>query len=146
MGTNLGSTASEPHFLLINPSLNMTSVRDFNQEIKDNSGRNYFYGFDYDVMHPYMISSFKPFFKDGSLLELGSYKGFFTKRLLQHFSDITCVEASSDAILEAKDLLGDNVKFVNSMFEDLVLEHSFNNIILTHVLEHLDDPVGILTE
>ena len=145
METNSGRTASEPHSSLINPSLNMSSFRDFNQEIRDNSGRNYFYGFDYDVMHPYMISSFKPFFKEGSLLELGSFKGFFTERLLHYFSDVTCVEASSDAILEAKGLLGDNVKFVNSMFEDLALERSYNNIVLTHVLEHLDDPVGILS-
>ena len=36
----------------------MTTARDFNQEIIDNSGRAYFYGFDYDVMHPYIIQSF----------------------------------------------------------------------------------------
>ena len=38
-------------------------------------------GFDLDVMHPYMIKSFEPFFNKGSLLELGSYKGDFTGRV-----------------------------------------------------------------
>jgi hypothetical protein len=70
------------------------AIRNFNQEIVDNDGRNYFYGFDYEVMHPYMIRSFKPFFNKGSLLELGSFQG--------------------------------------------------DNIVLTHVLEHLDDPHFVL--
>ena len=72
----------------------MTSKRDFDAEIRDTSGRKYAYGFDLDVMHPYMIRSFEPFFVPGNLLELGSFKGAFTTRLLSHFEDITCVEAS----------------------------------------------------
>ena len=78
----------------------MESTRDFNKETQDNTGRKYFYGFDYDVMHPYMIRSFRPFFRQGSILELGSFKGDFTRRLLEHFDDVTCVEASDTAIAE----------------------------------------------
>ncbi len=55
--------------------------RDYNKEIIDND-RKYGYSFDFDVMHPFMIKSFEPFFnKNGSFLELGCYKGDFTKRL-----------------------------------------------------------------
>jgi GNAT superfamily N-acetyltransferase len=71
----------------------MDKQRDYNVEMKDNEGRRYAYGFDFDVMHPYMVRSFDPYFRPGSLLELGSFKGDFTRRLLQHFSDVTCVEA-----------------------------------------------------
>jgi 2-polyprenyl-3-methyl-5-hydroxy-6-metoxy-1,4-benzoquinol methylase len=91
-----------------------------------------------------MMRSFEPFFKKGNALELGSFKGDFTKRLIQKFSDITCVEASSEAIVEAKKKIGEDVKYVNSLFEQATLPSTYENIILTHVLEHLDDPVYIL--
>lgn len=95
-------------------------------------------------MHPYMIRSFGPFFRPGSLLELGSFKGDFTRRFLPLFDDITCVEASSVAITAAQEKLGDKVKFVHGLFETVMLPRRFDNIVLTHVLEHLDDPVQVL--
>lgn len=119
-------------------------MRNYNKEMVDNAQRNYFYGFDYDVMHPYMLKSFAPFFNQGNLLELGSYKGEFTKRLLETFNDITCVEASSDAIIEAKSKLAGDVVYINECFEKVGLPKKYNNIVITHVLEHLDDPVLIL--
>jgi len=122
----------------------MTLSRDFNNEVKDNAGRLYFYGFDFDVMHPYMIRSFLPFFRKGNLLELGSFKGDFTRRLLGHFEDVTCVEASDLAIKEAKLKLETQVNFFNAMFETVTLPKRYDNIVMTHVLEHLDDPVGVL--
>ncbi len=122
----------------------MIQKRDFNKEIEDNSGRNYFYGFDYEVMHPYMIRSFEPFFLKGNLLELGSYKGDLTRRIMPYFEDITCVEASDIAISDARIRLGDKVNYFNSTFETVALPVCYQNIIMTHVLEHLDDPVAIL--
>jgi 2-polyprenyl-3-methyl-5-hydroxy-6-metoxy-1,4-benzoquinol methylase len=122
----------------------MENKRDYNLESKDNEGRKYGYQFDYDVLHPYMIRSFIPFFKDGSLLELGSFEGEFTKRFVPHFSDITCVEASDAAIEIAKGKLGLQVQFVHSLFEEVTLPKKYDNIVLTHVLEHLDDPIGVM--
>lgn len=118
--------------------------RDFNAEITDNSMRNYAYNFDLDVLHHFMLESFRPFFKKGSLLELGSYKGYFTKRLLTYFDDVTCVEASDDAISDAKNKIGDKVFFANSTFEEVLLPRKYDNIVMTHVLEHLDDPIFVL--
>lgn len=122
----------------------MDSKRDYNVEIVDAIDRKYAYSFDFDVMHPYMIKSFEPFFRQGSLLELGSFKGDFTRRFLSHFDDITCVEASDVAMEEARKKLGNNVKFVNSLFEKAALPTRYDNIVMTHVLEHLDDPVLVL--
>lgn len=122
----------------------MSTPRDYNVEIKDTADHQYAYGFDFDVMHPYMIRSFEPFFRPGSLLELGSFKGDFTRRFLQRFNDITCVEASDEAIEQARRKLGDGVQFVHSMFETATLPRRYDNIVLTHVLEHLDDPVRVL--
>lgn len=122
----------------------MAVGRDYDREIIDNEDRKYAYSFDFDVMHRYMIDSFEPFFRPGSLLELGSFKGDFTRRLSSHFDDITCVEASSTAIEEARAEFGDKVQFVHSRFETVDLPRRYDNIVLTHVLEHLDDPVRVL--
>jgi 2-polyprenyl-3-methyl-5-hydroxy-6-metoxy-1,4-benzoquinol methylase len=78
------------------------------------------------------------------MLELGSFKGDFTRRLLPHFTDITCVEGSGSAIAEARARLGDRVTIHQSFFEDVELPGRFDNVVMTHVLEHLDDPVGVL--
>ena len=122
----------------------MKNKRDYNKELKDTVGRNYANAFDFDVMHPFQLRSFEPFFRKGSLLELGSYKGVFTKRFLPYFDDITCVEASDEAIAIAKGELGNKVKFINSLFEKVTLPTKYDNIILTHTLEHIDEPTALL--
>ncbi len=119
--------------------------RDYNKEMADDASHDYAYSFDFDVMHPFMIKSFEPFFnKGGSFLELGSFKGDFTKKFGKYFDDITCVEASSEAIEEARQKVPSNVKFINEIFENVELPKKYDNIVLTHVLEHLDDPVKVL--
>ena len=120
------------------------SNRDFDKEAQDVPTHKYAYGFDLDVMHPFMIRSFKPFFVKGSLLELGCFKGDFTKRLAEHFDDITCVEASAEALTTARKVMDAKARFVNATFETVQLDRRFDNVILTHVLEHLDDPVSVL--
>lgn len=117
--------------------------RDYNKELNDTTSHKYVYNFDFDVMHNYMIESFKHHFVDGNCLELGSFKGDFTKKLIPYFNDITCVEASNDAIEIAKKDLN-NITFINSLFEEAILPKKYDNIILTHVLEHIDEPVELL--
>lgn len=118
--------------------------RNYNEELKDSFDHKYAYNFDFDVMHPFMIKSFIPFFQHGNVLELGSFKGDFTKRLFPYFNDITCVEASNEAIAVAKKEFDDKVNFVNALFEEVSLPRKYDNVILTHVLEHLDDPCFVL--
>jgi 2-polyprenyl-3-methyl-5-hydroxy-6-metoxy-1,4-benzoquinol methylase len=77
------------------------------------------------------------------MLELGSYKGKFTRRLMSHFTDITCVEASDAAMHEARRSFP-NLAYVNALFEQAQLPRRYDNIVMTHVLEHVDDPVAVL--
>jgi 2-polyprenyl-3-methyl-5-hydroxy-6-metoxy-1,4-benzoquinol methylase len=119
--------------------------RDYNQELKDTSDHKYAYNFDFDVMHHYMIESFNPHFVKGNCLELGSFKGDFTKRLIPYFDDITCVEASDKSIKISKQNLKGNITYFNSLFETVELPKKYDNIILTHVLEHIDNPIGLLS-
>jgi len=120
--------------------------RDYNKELQDTSDHKYAYNFDFDVMHYYMIESFKHHFVEGNCLELGSFKGDFTKRLIPYFDDITCVEASDEAIEISKQKLNNNITYFHSLFETVDLPKKYDNIILTHVLEHIDDPVKLLTK
>ena len=122
----------------------MSAGRDYDVETKDNQDRKYAYGFDFDVMHGYMLRSFEPFFIKGSVLELGSFRGDFTRCLLPYFDDVTCVEASGEAIEDARTKLGNGIDFVHSTFETARLPRRYDNIMLTHVLEHVDDPVALL--
>src|ERR1700674_787850 len=91
--------------------------RNYDRESKDALGHKYAYTFDLDVMHPFMLRSFEPFFNAGSVLELGSFRGDFTKRLAGRFTDITCVEASGDAMAASRATLGDEIRFVQGTFE-----------------------------
>ncbi|HWI17196.1 MAG TPA: class I SAM-dependent methyltransferase [Vicinamibacterales bacterium] len=118
--------------------------RDFDKETRDALGHKYAYTFDLDVMHPFMMRAFEPFFRTGSVLELGSFRGDFTRRLLSRFNDVTCIEASGEAATAARAEFGDRVRIVHDTFEGVSLDRRFDNIVLTHVLEHLDDPVGVL--
>jgi 2-polyprenyl-3-methyl-5-hydroxy-6-metoxy-1,4-benzoquinol methylase len=118
--------------------------RDYNTESKDNTERKYGYTFDYDVLHHYMIKAFFPSIINGNALELGSFEGRFTERLLELFNQVTCVEASDAAATKARVSLGDQVVVHQGLFEEIQLDEKFDNIFLTHVLEHVDDAVGVL--
>jgi len=122
----------------------MKTKRDYNAECTDTKNHKYSYTFDSDIMHPYVLKSFIPFFKKGNVLELGSFRGDFTRRLLPYFNEITCVEASDRAIAVAEKKTGKNVTFIHSTFETAALPAHYDNIILMHTLEHVNDPVLIL--
>ncbi|EAW40379.1 hypothetical protein MGP2080_05255 [marine gamma proteobacterium HTCC2080] len=77
-------------------------------------------------------------------MELGCSKGEFTLHLQQHFDDISCVEASGQAITIARQKLDDKVELHHATFEAATLPRDYNNVVLTHVLEHLDDPVAVM--
>lgn len=117
--------------------------RDYTKETRDNEGRKYAYNFDFDVMHKYMIQTFKPFLKPGNVLELGCFEGAFTKRLQSIFDDITCIEASKEAAEKVHSKIPEAI-VINNTFEEVNLQDQYDNIVMTHVLEHIEDPVRVL--
>lgn len=119
-------------------------MRDFDAELGDSGGHRYAYDFDIDVMHRFKIEAFQPYLRPGRLLELGSHEGDFTQRLLPLVPDITCVDASAVALAVAKERLGDRVAFVHATIEEADGIGRYENVVVTHVLEHLDDPVAAL--
>ncbi|MEZ6129428.1 MAG: class I SAM-dependent methyltransferase [Planctomycetaceae bacterium] len=124
--------------------MNEHPQRDFNAELNDTPQHRYAYQFDLDVMHPFMIRAFEPFFRNGRCLELGSFKGDLTRRLLPYFDQITCIEASDTAISNVPGCVQEQVTTIHSTFETVALPGTYDNIVLTHVLEHIDNPVQVL--
>lgn len=120
------------------------AARNYDEESRDVANHRYAYRFDFDVMHPFVLKSFTPFLRPGPVLELGSYQGDFSARLIECCDDLTCVEASATALAIAEKRLGTNVKLIHGTFDTIQLSRQYDNIVLSHVLEHLDDPVGLL--
>lgn len=118
--------------------------RNYNSELKNTRTHKYAYDFDIKVMHHYMMRTFEPHLRADEALELGSYHGLFTERLLAHFKRVDCVEASAEAISVAKRKVGRRARFINCTFEEVALDRKYESIFMTHVLEHVDDPVAIL--
>lgn len=120
-------------------------MRDLNTEYSDTKDRLYAYNFDY-ILRDYMVKTLKPFFNlKGTALEMGCYKGEFTKTLAAIFEDVTVLEGSSELIKEAKQNINRaHVNFVGGQFETVQLNARFDNIFLIHTLEHIDDPQLVL--
>lgn len=126
------------------------NLRNYDNELNDTEDHKYAYNFDFDVMHPYFIKSSINYVNTSkSCLELGSSRGHFTEILLKYFDSVVCVEASNLAIQDARERLkkyeNKNIKFIHSLFKNFKSE-TFSNIFLTHVLEHLENPVELLKQ
>jgi 2-polyprenyl-3-methyl-5-hydroxy-6-metoxy-1,4-benzoquinol methylase len=119
-------------------------MRNHNEEWRDNAARKYAYDFD-SIIRRYLLETLAPHFRrDGSVLELGCYKGDMTAQILDYFPTLTAVEAASELADAVRERFAQRVKVINATIEAAQLDERFDNIFLVHTLEHLDDPVGVL--
>lgn len=82
---------------------------------------------------------------EGSLLDIGAGTGQFLHHARPFFTAITGTEVSESAAGIAKEKYG--IDLLVGQAEDLNMPHgSFDNITLFHVLEHVPDPVRLLSE
>jgi len=81
------------------------------------------------------------------ILELGYGDGDWTKRLIEMFGKSYVVDASDKLLHHAVQMHGNKVNVFKSMFEAFAPppDLKFNTVVATHVLEHVDDPVTVLT-
>lgn len=87
---------------------------------------------------------FRRYIKKGSVLELGPAEGVMTDILYPLFpEDYTIVDGSEKFANDLKKKYN-NIKAYCSLFEDFRPNRKYDNIILGHVIEHVQDPVYIL--
>lgn len=79
-----------------------------------------------------------------TLLEMGPAEGVMTELLANCGKLMTLVEGS-DAFCKDLAVRFPHANVVHSLFEEFAPEKRFDNIILGHVLEHVNDPVEILS-
>lgn len=87
---------------------------------------------------------FMRYAKKGSVLELGCAEGLMTEKIVEYFDDVAVVEGSSVFCEQLRKKLP-SVEVHNSYFEDFDCNKKFDNILLGHVLEHVDDPAYVLS-
>lgn len=119
--------------------------RNYTTEAQDLEGKKYFYDIEGYFLR-YTLRTFEPFMPPaGKALELGCYKGHCTNLLLSYYKNLTVIEAAQDLITATKTVVGDKVTFIHSTFEKAAPAEKYDAIFLMHTLEHLDDPVGVLS-
>ena len=91
----------------------------------------------------YCYEIYKRFLKEGNVLELGPAEGLMTGQLAKKVQDITVVEGS-EVFCKQLESKFPGIKVINSLFEDYKPSQKFSNILLGHVLEHVNEPVEIL--
>ncbi|MGA2298968.1 MAG: class I SAM-dependent methyltransferase [FCB group bacterium] len=92
-----------------------------------------------------LFSVLKPYHLPGNALELGSADGILTQWLCKEFTSLTVVDGSELFLKQLKQKVkAKNIKLVCSLFEEWETKEKFDNIFMTHILEHLDDPVLVL--
>ena len=98
--------------------------------------------FAHVINHTYL--TLKPYFKGSSCLELGSADGGMTQFLVDDFQEVVSVDGSESFVSRLKERNIPNLTAITSFFEDLSLDQEFDTVILSHILEHVDNPVEIL--
>ena len=91
----------------------------------------------------YEFEVFRRFVLPGSILEMGPAEGLMTGHLVDLGQEVVCVDGSEFFSERLKEKYP-SVEVITSLFEDFETDRKFDNIVLGHVLEHVDDPVQIL--
>lgn len=86
---------------------------------------------------------FKKHMKEGTVLELGPAEGVMTNLLYPSFHDYTIVDGADFFVRDLQKRFP-NIKAYTSLFEDFKPDRYYDNIILGHVLEHVENPCDIL--
>jgi len=93
------------------------------------------------IAHSFEV--FRRYIQPGPILEMGPAEGFMTGDLAALGQPLTLVEGAAPFCDSLKARFP-QATVVNALFEEFNPETRFQTIVLGHVLEHVDDPVGIL--
>lgn len=91
----------------------------------------------------YSGTLFLKYMQKGNVLEMGPAEGLMTDILYPYFPDYTIVDGAEKFVNKLKKKYP-KIKGYISLFENYESSGKYQNIILGHVLEHVEDPVVIL--
>lgn len=98
-------------------------------------------GFDL-IMVEKGFELYRNYFTGSRCLELGPATGYMTRQLVNCFESVTAVEGSESLYSQIPDWK--NLTKVNCLFEEFQPNGVFDTIMMNHVLEHIQEPVGML--
>jgi 2-polyprenyl-3-methyl-5-hydroxy-6-metoxy-1,4-benzoquinol methylase len=91
----------------------------------------------------YSFRIFSRYMRGTTVLELGPAEGIMTDLLIDLGKRVTVVEGAELFCLELKQRHPE-IEVIHALFEECELSAHYDNILLGHVLEHVQDPVQIL--
>lgn len=82
----------------------------------------------------------------GTMIDFASADAIMAEALYPFYDRIVCVEGSQILIDKAKNRLSNvkNIYFVCSLIEEFTTDEKFDVVLLSFILEHVEDPVSIL--
>jgi 2-polyprenyl-3-methyl-5-hydroxy-6-metoxy-1,4-benzoquinol methylase len=96
------------------------------------------------AMIRYSWSIARRYLPAGRLLEMGPAEGVMTPLIAKDYADLHLLEGS-EVYCQGLRQAFPKAQVHHSMFEDFKPAQPFNAIVLGHVLEHVTDPVGVLS-
>jgi 2-polyprenyl-3-methyl-5-hydroxy-6-metoxy-1,4-benzoquinol methylase len=96
------------------------------------------------IMIEYTFSIIQRHIRGTSLLEIGPAEGVMTQLLSKLPHGITVIEGARDFCEDLKYRFPE-IEIVNELVENFRPTRKYDNIILGHVLEHVEDPVAVLS-
>lgn len=95
-------------------------------------------------LEKYRILTIKENLKDGEILDVGCADGLMAKELSRYYNHITAIDGSEELINRAKQFNLKNVDFMYTLFEEFNPTIRFDSVILSDILEHVNDPISLL--
>ena len=95
-------------------------------------------------LEKYSIQTVREQCKGQRLLDVGCADGFMVRALAPYFTHITAIDGSEELIARAKELHLSNVEFLWTLFEEYKPTQKFDTVILSDILEHVDNAVELL--
>jgi 2-polyprenyl-3-methyl-5-hydroxy-6-metoxy-1,4-benzoquinol methylase len=103
----------------------------------------------YKKLISYRYNAIKPYLKGKNILEIGFANGDMTQYLFNHFEEVVGLEGGKPFIEKINKRFPEQYKsgqfkIIHALVENFKSEQEYDVVLMSHVLEHLDNPIEIL--